>query len=153
MLRTSRGYRKPSHGFKHAVVEATTHQHLRSVSTVLAGQALMTGDGPVSSQQVKSSARNPDQYMLGERYSYLHRGKSVLSGQMLLSICVDGVHVGDEDWLNVLAWSPATRDGFVCPPQACLSTKNPPTSPLPIWRPFLKMRTTLLWTVIFPLTS
>jgi len=79
---------------------------MRSISTVLASQAVMTGEGPVSDRAVRAAARNPDQYMRCERYGYLTSARKAFKDQRIVSLCADGVHVGDEDWLNVAMWSP-----------------------------------------------
>ncbi|CAJ1334641.1 unnamed protein product, partial [Effrenium voratum] len=119
-LRSARGYRKPSHGFRQAVVEATGHAHLRSVATVLAGQALMTGQGEVTEQEIRSSARNPDQYLRVERYNYYVAGQGLFAdsvGAPLVSVVCDGVHIGDSDWLNTAILNPQTGKSMMAPPQ------------------------------------
>ncbi|CAL1147872.1 unnamed protein product, partial [Cladocopium goreaui] len=114
---TARGYRKSSHGFKNAIVQATGQAHMRSISTVLASQAVMTGEGPVSDRAVRAAARNPDQYMRCERYGYLTSARKAFKDQRIVSLCADGVHVGDEDWLNVAMWSPERECACFLPPQ------------------------------------
>ena len=39
-------------------------------------------------------------------------------GLSILSVVADAVHVGSEDWLNVVAYAPEKRLGAVLPQQA-----------------------------------
>ena len=116
--RTIRGYRKPSHGFRASVVQATSQPHMRSVATVLASATLMTGQGVKTQKEVKNSAKNPAQYTAAERWSYMQEGKQVFSDAGVIGLTCDAVHIGDSDCLNCILWNADRAVGFVCPPQA-----------------------------------
>ena len=116
--RTTRGYRKASHGFRASVVQATSQPHMRSVATVLASATLMTGQGVKTQKEVKNSAKNPAQYTSAERWSYMQEGKQVFSDAGVIGLTCDAVHIGDSDWLNCILWNADRAVGYVCPPQA-----------------------------------
>lgn len=82
----------------------------------------MTGSGQLSDQAVRAAARNPEQYMQAERYGYLISARHLVKDKTFISLCADGVHVGDEDWLNIALWSPEQETGCFLPPQAGLKS-------------------------------
>lgn len=55
-------------------------------------------------------------YQLAERYAYLMTGKKEF--ETILSVVADAVHVGADDWLNVIARAPEKQMSFICPRQA-----------------------------------
>ena len=84
----------------------------------------MTGQGEVTEQEIRSSARNPDQYLRVERYNYYVAGQGLFAdsvGAPLVSVVCDGVHIGDSDWLNTAILDPQTGKSMMAPPQARVS--------------------------------
>lgn len=118
LARTIRGYRKASHGFRVAVVEASSQPHMRNIATVLASARIMTGQGPVSEKDVRNSAKNPSQYTTAERWSYMQEAQQAFKDSTIVGLVCDAVHVGDSDWLNCILWQAHKGVGYVCPPQA-----------------------------------
>ena len=45
-------------------------------------------------------------------------GKEKFKDISILSVVADAVHVGADDWLNVIACAPEKQLSFICPQQA-----------------------------------
>ena len=128
--RTARGYRKASHGFRAALLESTSEPGLRSISGALSSQEKFSG--PADGKKVRSSGRCPAQFALAERFAYLTESQGQFKDCDVLGLVADGVHVGDEDWLNCFLYHGEKDIVTVCPPQAG-AQQNHPTSPLPFF--------------------
>ncbi|CAE7453042.1 unnamed protein product [Symbiodinium sp. CCMP2592] len=109
--KTARGYRKISHGCKEAVLQSDLGH---SVGAALQAQ------GHFASKSGEVSRRNkdrPGKFLEAERLSYLASGKRTFAETAVLSVVADAVHIGQEDWLNVLVCDPAQDLSFVLPQQ------------------------------------
>ena len=83
--------------------------------------AALQAQGHFASKTGEVSRRNkdrPGKFLEAERLSYLAAGKRTFAGTFVLSLVADAVHVGTEDWLNVIACDPAQDLSFVLPQQA-----------------------------------
>ena len=103
-----------SHGCKEAIGQS---EGSRTISQALQGQQhFSTGAGAVARK-----TETPGSFVLAERFSYMETAKRKFAGADVVSIVADAVHVGSDDWLNVVACSSSSPACFVCPPQArCL---------------------------------
>ncbi|CAE7373528.1 unnamed protein product [Symbiodinium sp. CCMP2592] len=52
-----------------------------------------------------------------ERYAYVTQGKSDFLSTDILCVVADAVHVGSDDWLNIMVYNHTTDKVWVCPPQ------------------------------------
>ena len=75
-------------------------------------------DGEASKKCKKAAGQSGVRYQVAERYSYLLTGKKEFKDISLLSVVADAVHVGADDWLNVIAYAPEKQISFICPQQA-----------------------------------
>lgn len=75
-------------------------------------------DEQASERRRKASAQSGLRYQECERFSYLNAAAGQFRGLSILSVVADAVHVGSEDWLNVVAYAPEKRLGAVLPQQA-----------------------------------
>ncbi|CAJ1422298.1 unnamed protein product [Effrenium voratum] len=80
------------------VGESTSEPGLRSISGALSSQEKFSG--PADGKKVRSSGRCPAQFALAERFAYLTESQGQFKDCDVLGLVADGVHVGDEDWLN-----------------------------------------------------
>ena len=75
-------------------------------------------DGEASKKCKKAAGQSGLRYQVAERYSYLLTGKKEFKDISILSVVADAVHVGADDWLNVIAYAPEKQISFICPQQA-----------------------------------
>jgi len=75
-------------------------------------------DGEASKKCKKAAGQSGVRYQVAERYSYLLTGKKEFKDISILSVVADAVHVGADDWLNVIAYAPEKQISFICPQQA-----------------------------------
>ena len=74
--------------------------------------------GEASKKCKKAAGQSGVRYQVAERYSYLLTGKKEFKDISILSVVADAVHVGADDWLNVIAYAPEKQISFICPQQA-----------------------------------
>ena len=53
-----------------------------------------------------------------ERYAYLQDGKNEFNSTDILCVVADAIHVGSEDWLNIMVYNHTKGKVWICPPQA-----------------------------------
>ena len=75
-------------------------------------------DGGAAKKCKKAAGQSGVRYQVAERYSYLLTGKKEFKDISILSVVADAVHVGADDWLNVIAYAPEKQISFICPQQA-----------------------------------
>ena len=75
-------------------------------------------DGEASKKRKKAAGQSGVRYQVAERYACLMTGKEKFKDISILSKVADAVHVGADDWLNVIACAPEKQLSFICPQQA-----------------------------------
>jgi hypothetical protein len=94
-------------------VERTERQHLRSASAVLA--SVPGSDG---------RQRGGD-FVLLDRFAYLQKTREVFQQAEFICLAIDGVQIGNDNLLNIIAWHGEKDVCSICPPQAgpaCLAS-------------------------------
>ena len=115
--RTARGYKKVSHGCQEAVLEAGRSAG-PSVAAALVAQGHFSGKAGQPGQDVRRNKERPGKFLEAERLSYMAAGRATFAETDVLSLVADAVHVGTDDWLNVIVCDPGQDVSFVCPQQA-----------------------------------
>ena len=118
--RTAAGYRKSSSSFRQDMA-VSSNATRRTLTATLQGHAFSVVDTPQDDEEkkIKKMVSN-DAHRLArmERYAYVQHGNSQFQSTDILCVVADAVHVGSEDWLNVMLYNHTTDKVWVCPPQA-----------------------------------
>ncbi|CAE7240011.1 unnamed protein product [Symbiodinium sp. CCMP2592] len=129
-LRSAAGYRRSSHVFKESMT-ATSSATQRTLVSTLEGHTFTVEDTPTQDAKNAKKKTSMDAHRLTrmERYAYLQDGKQQFFSTDILCVVADALHVGSEDWLNIMVYNHTKGKVWICPPQvqdhsSCLTAEE-----------------------------
>ena len=109
-----------------ALAASSSH---RTLVSALQGHNLTLQDSTVDDPKGNNRRASKDAQRLTrmERYGYLQDGKNEFNSTDILCVVADAVHVGSEDWLNIMVYNHTKGKVWICPPQAGFFCKQKPS--------------------------